>query len=109
MLIGPWKVTGKGLNMNTSKFGEHADKIGHWNDGPETFVVIKAKDLQLGVQTYGPPLPDLSPGAFLRDMKIISEKTGWNFYEATWNGVEQEWEDMYTNWMWLSWLQGKQS
>jgi hypothetical protein len=38
-----------------SRFGAHADRIGHWNEGPETFVIVKAKDIQLGVQTYGPP------------------------------------------------------
>jgi hypothetical protein len=31
-----------------------AGPIGHWSDGPETFVIVKAKDTQLGAQTYGP-------------------------------------------------------
>jgi hypothetical protein len=37
------------------KWGLLADKIGHYSDGPETFVIVKAKDVPLGVQTYGPP------------------------------------------------------
>jgi len=37
------------------KFGSYADKIGHWTDGPETFVICKAKNVKLGAQTYGPP------------------------------------------------------
>ena len=37
------------------KFFAYADKIGRWYDGPETFVICKAKHVQLGAQTYGPP------------------------------------------------------
>lgn len=92
-----------------TKFGEHADRIGHWNDGPETFIIIKAKNVQLGVQTYGPPLPDLSREAFIKDMKIISEKTGWNFSQCSWDEKKQEWDYTYINWMWWAWKQGKQS
>lgn len=58
-----------GAIANESPFGAHADRIGHWNEGPETFVIIKAKDLQLGVQTYGPPVvqeqPQFVPVGFL--------------------------------------------
>lgn len=28
--------------------------IGHWDDGPETYVIVKAKDVPLGAQTYHP-------------------------------------------------------
>lgn len=28
------------------------DQIGNWYDGPETFVIAQAKDVQLGAQTY---------------------------------------------------------
>lgn len=28
--------------------------IGNWSDGPETYVIVKAKDVGLGVQTYHP-------------------------------------------------------
>lgn len=36
-------------------WGLRADRIGHWHEGPETFVIVKAKDVKLGSQTYGPP------------------------------------------------------
>lgn len=61
------------------KFFAYADKIGRWYDGPETFVICKAKHVQLGAQTYGPPqavdsreaaiLADAQRYRYLRDIK----------------------------------------
>ena len=57
------------------KFGAYADKIGHWSDGPETFVICKAKHVQLGAQTYGPPQAvESRESALIADYQRLMDK-----------------------------------
>lgn len=39
------------------------DQIGNWYDGPETFVIAQAKDVQLGAQTYALTQPQAQQAA----------------------------------------------
>ena len=57
------------------KFFAYADKIGHWYDGPETFVICKAKHVQLGAQTYGPPQAvESRESALIADYQRLMDK-----------------------------------
>ena len=57
------------------KFFAYADKIGHWSDGPETFVICKAKHVQLGAQTYGPPQAvESRESALIADYQRLMDK-----------------------------------
>jgi hypothetical protein len=52
-----WLASNKRLIAELAQLRADAERwrklrANHWNDGPETLVVVRARDLQLGVQTY---------------------------------------------------------